>query len=151
MEKIFSSKNFDFFKPEDKELEMVFAGDILNGFPSPSEAFVQEKIDMNKVLNKHSEATFIARAKGLSNYQLINPGDLVIIDKAEEWEHDKLCICFINGDFNAKWIEKKNNIIRLLPFNDSFPTITIDSSNEFIIWGIVTWILHKPHGRPHRL
>lgn len=149
MEKIFSSNNFDFYKPEQKELEVLFVGDIANGFPAPSDDFIQEKIDMNKVLIKHPEATFIARAKGLSNYPLISPGDLVLVDKAEEWRDSALAICFVDGDFSAKWIEKKNDDYFLISFNDKFPAINLCNATDVSIWGVITWILHKPNVRPH--
>ena len=118
MKKILSSQNFDFYKPEIKELKILFVGDIANGFTAQSDDFIQEKIDLNKILIRHPEATILGRAKGLSNYPLINPGDLVLIDKAEEWLHDELAICFVDGEFAAKWIEKVNNKLFLIPLKN---------------------------------
>lgn len=109
MEKILSTRNFDFYEPEIKEFPILFVGDVANGFPAQSDEFIQEKIDLNKVLIKHPEATILGRAKGLSNYPLINPGDLVIIDKAQEWNSNDLAICFVDGEFSAKWIKKESD------------------------------------------
>ena len=132
-------------------MKILFVGDIANGFTAQSDDFIQEKIDLNKILIRHPEATILGRAKGLSNYPLINPGDLVLIDKAEEWLHDELAICFVDGEFAAKWIEKVNNKLFLIPFSNEFPIIDLSKSINVSIWGIVTWILHKPYARPHRL
>lgn len=151
MDKILSSQNFDFYKPELKELEILFVGNVANGFPAQSDDFIQEKIDLNKILIKHPDATILGRAKGLSNYPLINPGDLVIIDKAEEWHTDDLAICFVDGEFAAKWIKKVNDELFLIPFSKDFPTINLNKANNISIWGIITWILHKPNVRPRRL
>lgn len=102
MNKIISSKDFDFYKLEDKKLDIPYVGDIANGFPAQSDDFIQEIIDLNKVLIKHPKTTILGHEKGLSNYPLINPGDFFVIDKAEEWLHNDLVICFVDGEFAAK-------------------------------------------------
>lgn len=66
MKPIYKSESLELFTPETSALNLPFAGNVVAGFPSPADDFVYESIDLNKVLVKHSDATFYARVKGQS-------------------------------------------------------------------------------------
>lgn len=141
---------FEFLKPGNSEVELPFVGDISCGFPSPAEDFAQETIDLNKIIIKHPEATFCARARGTSLSPLVLPGSILVIDKAEEWSADRLAACYVDGEFTAKWIRKENDKISLIPFNADFPILEYKEGTEIIIWGIVIAIINQ-HVRFSRL
>ncbi len=143
MKKILSTPDFDFYSPEISDLELPFVGDIACGFPSPAEDFVNDSIDLNKLLIKHPEATFCARARGSSLYPLVLPGSILVIDRSEEWSTDRLAACYVDGEFTAKWIKKEGNKLSLIPFNSDFPVLEYNDSTEIIIWGIVTAIINQ--------
>ena len=138
-----SQNEFEFFIPEFSEVEIPFVGDIACGFPSPAEDFVQESIDLNKILIKHPEATFCARANGSSLYPLVLPGSILVIDKSEEWSADRLAACYVDGEFTAKWIRKEEGKISLIPFNTDFPVLEYKDGSEVMIWGIVIAIINQ--------
>lgn len=144
MYKIGSHTEFDFYSPEISELELPFAGEVNCGFPSPADDFVQDTLDLNKLLIKHPDATFFAIARGYSLAPLVNPGDVIVIDKSAEWSHDLLACCFIDGEFTVKWIEKSEHKIRLIPLNPEFPILEYSpEKNNIYIWGIITAIINK--------
>ena len=144
MEKIFSSSGFDFFTPGLSELELPLAGEIACGFPSPADDFLQESLDVNKLLVRHPDATFYAVARGTSLAPLVQPGSIMVIDRSLEWSSDLLACCFIDGEFTAKWIEKSGDKIRLIPLNPNFPTLEYSPEEaEIYIWGIVTSIINN--------
>ncbi len=144
MYKIGSHSDFDFYTPEFSDLQLPLAGEINCGFPSPADDFVQESIDLNKMLIKHPDATFYAVARGYSLSPLVNPGDVMIIDKSAEWTHDVLACCFIDGEFTAKWIEQLEDKIRLMPLNPEFPILEYTpEKNNIYIWGVITAIINK--------
>jgi DNA polymerase V len=145
MKKINSSdKNFDFYSLEMSELELPLAGEVKCGFPSPADDFLQESIDLNKLLVKHPEATFYAVSRGYSLAPLVYPGSILVIDRSVEWSSDLLACCYIDGEFTVKWIEKLEDKVRLIPLNKDFPVLEYSADQaEVLIWGIVTSIVNK--------
>lgn len=141
MKKIYSSPEFDFFLPEYSSLELDFVGSVAAGFPSPAEGLTENRIDMNKLLIKHPDATFYARAKGASMNKDFQEGDILIIDRSEEWSDNKIALCFVDGEYTTKRIRIKDGKCLLIPSNDGFPVLEMNS--EVIIWGIVTYSVRK--------
>ncbi|WP_436414101.1 LexA family protein [Petrimonas sp.] len=144
IKKIFSTSEFEFFKPALSTLELPLYDGIPCGFTSPADDHIQDTIDLNKTLIKHPEATFFARANGYSLAPLVLPGSILTIDRAEEWHPDLLAACFIDREFTAKWIKQTGDIIRLIPFNAQFPVLEYNIHEaEISIWGIITSIINQ--------
>ena len=115
------------------------------GYPSPSEDFIELKLDLNKHLIKHPSATFYVRVKGnsMENANIFN-GDLLIVDKALEAENNSIAICVIDGDFTVKRLKKSGDELFLIPENPNYKPIKITDANNFQVWGIVSFVIHKP-------
>ncbi|MFT3994836.1 MAG: translesion error-prone DNA polymerase V autoproteolytic subunit [Dysgonomonas sp.] len=129
-------------------IELPYVGGVKAGFPSPAQDYIESAIDLNKELIKHPSATFIARVTGDSLKDAgLNVGDLVIVDKAEAYVHGKMAICFIDGEFTAKYLnlnDKNKDIIWLHSANEKYAPIKVTPENDFIIWGMVIEIIKKP-------
>ena len=137
----------DFFTPDfSTQLELPLAGTaIAAGFPSPAEEYLDLALDLNKVLIKHPAATFYARVKGDSMVDAgIQDGDLLIIDKALEPKEGAIAVCFLDGEFTVKRLSVKEEGVYLMPANQEFKPIRITEENEFLVWGIVAYVIHKP-------
>lgn len=143
MEKIFSSSNFDFYSPDFSELELDYVGNIRAGFPSPAEDFSDDRIDLNKLLIRHPEATFYAKVKGNSMTEDFQEGDLLIIDRSVEYAENKIALCFIDGEFTLKRIKYVENKCFLAPSNEEFPLIEVSEGSNALIWGVVTYSVKK--------
>ena len=145
MKKLFKSTQIEIFNPEYSELEIPLSGAVAAGPFTNVDDFVSERIDINKLLIKHPEATFYARVKGNSMSGDFNEGDLLVVDKAEEWTHGKIALCYLDGEFTVKRIEIEKGICRLMPSNPKFEPITITSENTLLVWGIILYSIRK-HG-----
>lgn len=146
MEKInkISSSKFDIFIPDTStKMEIPYIGTVRAGFPSPADDFPYEKIDLNKLLIKHPQATFFARAKGESMNKDFQDDDLLIIDRSLDYKDGYIAFCYIDGEFTTKRISKKRNKCYLLPSNENFPIIEVKDSQELMIMGIVTTIIRN--------
>lgn len=120
------------------------ASNIKAGFPSPAEDYLEPSIDLNKELVKHPASTFFGRVSGESMKGAgIEDGDILVIDKSLEPFNGAAAVCFIDGEFTLKYIRLTPKAIWLIPANPSFPRLKITSQNEFIIWGIVTYVIKK--------
>ena len=126
-------------------LELPISGTgISAGFPSPAEDFEEVSLDLNKALVKHPAATFYARVKGTSMTDAgILDGDLLVIDKAVIPKDGDIAVCFLNGEFTVKRISKREEGLYLMPANEEFEPIRVTEESEFLVWGIVTFVIHR--------
>ncbi len=117
---------------------------ISAGFPSPADDFKQQRISLDKELIKNKEATFFVRVSGQSMIGAgLDDNDLLIVDKSLEPEHNKIAVCFIDGEFTVKRLKVETDSIWLQPENPNYKPIKITEENNFLIWGIVTYIIKK--------
>jgi len=117
---------------------------IKAGFPSPADDYYESHLDLNELLIKNKASTFFAKVSGNSMEKAgISDGDILIIDRSIEPSDGKIAVCFIDGEFTLKRLHIKNNECYLMPENDNYKPIKITPENEFIIWGIVTYVIKK--------
>ena len=139
MRKLFTSAQIEIFKPEFSEVKIPMAGSVAAGPFSNVDDFVSERIDLNKLLIRHPEATFYARVRGNSMLGDFSDGDLLVVDRAEEWSHGRIALCYLEGEFTVKRIHLENGICTLIPSNPSYKPIVITSENTLVVWGIITY------------
>jgi len=147
LSRIHTGPVLDFFTPDfTTELKLPLAGSPVSaGFPSPAEDYIEMALDLNKELIKHPAATFYARVKGSSMIDAgIADGDLLIIDKALEPKDGDIAVCFIDGEFTLKRLALKEDGLYLMPANAEFKPIRITEENDFLVWGMLAYIVHKP-------
>ncbi|MEI8033383.1 MAG: translesion error-prone DNA polymerase V autoproteolytic subunit [Chlorobiaceae bacterium] len=147
LSKVHSGVTLDFYAPDFRtalELPLSAAG-VAAGFPSPAEEFEELSLDLNRELIRHPAATFYARVKGSSMIDAgINDGDLLIVDKALEPKDGSIAVCFIDGEFTLKRLAVRDDAVYLMPANAEFKPIRISEDNDFTVWGVVAYIIHKP-------
>ena len=133
-----------FFTPDvenSNELPYYSSG-IKAGFPSPALDFEDDKISLDKFLVNNHLSTFYAKASGNSMTGAgIDNGDIMVIDRSLEPTENKIAVCCIDGEFTVKRIKIKKDGLYLFPENKDFEPIKITESNQFIVWGIVTYVI----------
>ena len=136
-------KKLSFFIPDpENALGLPFVGGIKAGFPSPAIDFEDDKMSLDKFLVKNHQATFYAKADGDSMIGAgIDNGDIMIIDRSLEPANNKIAVCCIDGEFTVKRIKIDKDGIYLIPENKDFQPIHITEANQFIVWGIVTYVI----------
>ena len=127
-------------------LEFAFMGEIKAGFPSPGED-VREKLDLLKLLVRHNASTFFFRVDGVSMVDAdMDEGDILIVDRAVEPYNGCKAVCFIDGEYTVKRVEIHDGWAVLVPCNEKnskFKPIPVGPENQFLIWGVVTWVIKK--------
>ena len=138
--------NIDIFTPQSNgSMEIPLSEErVAAGFPSPADDYASTKLDLNRELIKNPASTFYARVSGLSMVdEGINDGDLLVIDKSLEPHDGSLAVCYIDGEFTLKRFERHDGYGLLMPANREFRPIKVTGEDDFIIWGIVTYIIKK--------
>jgi DNA polymerase V len=117
---------------------------ISAGFPSPADDYMEAGIDLNRELIRNPGATFFGRVKGFSMQDAgISDGDVLVIDKSLEPRNGAVAVCFLDGEFTVKRIRIENGELFLVPENKEFQPIRITDGNDFMVWGIVTYVIKK--------
>lgn len=117
---------------------------IVAGFPSPAEDYLEAMLDLNKELIKNPSSTFYGRVKGVSMKDTgVDHGDLLVIDKSLPYRNNALAVCFFNGEFTLKRIKREGGGIVLMPTNRDYQPIMVKEDADFAVWGIVTYIIKK--------
>ena len=127
---------------EGVELDML--GEVRAGFPSLADEEPTEKLDLVKLLVRHPSSTFFFRIGGTSMVDAeMDEGDIVIVDRSIEPYNGCSAICFIDGEFTLKRIQRHKDHIELIAANPNFKPIRIDANSNFVVWGVVTYVIKK--------
>ena len=111
------------------------------GFPSPATDYIEDDVDLNTHLIKNAPATFIIRVQGKSMANVgIYDGDLLIVDRSINPKNSSTVIANVNEELVVKtFIKGKNN-----NYLASGPNkIELSENPNVIIWGVVTYVIHK--------
>ena len=140
------TQNLTFFTPElfQDSGAIYFETGISAGFPSPADDFKQERLSLDNILVKNKISTFYARVNGQSMIGAgLDDNDLLVIDRSLEPAHNKIAVCFLDGEFTVKRLKVKPDGVWLQPENPNYKPIKITEENNFVIWGIVTNVIKK--------
>ena len=114
------------------------------GFPSPAESHQNERLDLNEHLIRHPLATFFVRVTGDSMIgERLFDGDLLIVDRAEDARHNHIVLAIVNGEFCVKRLHIQPGRVALCSANPAYPDITLDTEDQWEIWGRVIHSIHK--------
>lgn len=137
-------KVMDFIAAKSYRLPL-YSSKVQAGFPSPSEDYLEARLDINEYLIKHPASTFLLEVTGDSMIEAaICEGDKLVVDKSIEPGNGKIVIASINGEFTVKRLRYDEQGIKyLVPENKKYPAIRIEGRNDIRFWGVVTGIIRK--------
>lgn len=122
---------------------IIASSKVPAGFPSPAENYIERSIDLNEWLVKNKLATFLVVADGDSMNFEFRSGDTLIVDRSIEPKHGDVVIACLDGEFTVKrWtrIEERHYLVAA---NPAYPPMEVTKENEFLIWGVVNFAIHK--------
>lgn len=114
------------------------------GFPSPADDYVERRLNLDEHLIQHRESTFFMRVAGHSMRGLgIFDGDLLIVDRSVPAVHGCVVVAVIDGEFTVKQLlyTALGKVLRAA--HPDYPEVAIKPEQDFTIWGVVQWNVHK--------
>ena len=130
-----------------EHIEVDMLGEVRAGFPSPADEEPHEKLDLMRLLVRHPASTFFFRVGGTSMVEAdMDEGDIIIVDRAVHPYNNCKAVCFIDGEYTVKRIEIGEGRLRLMPANENntvYQPIEITEENNFMVWGVVTYVIKK--------
>ncbi|ANG92673.1 translesion error-prone DNA polymerase V autoproteolytic subunit [Enterobacteriaceae bacterium 155047] len=122
----------------------LFLERVACGFPSPAQDYVEDRIDLNKLVVTHPNATYFVKVSGDSMIGVgIGEGDLLVVDRALTAGHGNIVVAAVDGEFTVKELQTVP-FLALVPHNPQYQPITFQPDEEVQIFGVVTHSL-KSH------
>lgn len=121
----------------------LYSSKVAAGTPFPAEDQIDTIIDLNELVVKNTQATFLVRASGESMIDAgIHDNDILVVDRSINPSHGKIVIAAVDGQLTVKRLYQEKNNLFLMPENKKFKPIKIKEGNEMVIWGVVTNVIH---------
>jgi DNA polymerase V len=135
---------FDVGEPTTTLWLPVFASLVPAGFPSPASDELEELFDLNRILFRHPEATYLIRVSGESMRGAeIHAGDLLAVDKHLEADHNHIVVAVVEGECTVKRLVRRGASWWLQAENPAYPDYEITEPDNLRIWGVVTHVVHE--------
>ncbi len=121
----------------------LFSSKVAAGFPSPADDYIEKTLDLNDLLIQKPAATFFVRAEGESMLGAgIHPNDILVVDRSIKPVIGKIVICALHGELTVKRLKSVGDEITLGAENPAYADITVKEEADFVIWGVVTNVIH---------
>jgi DNA polymerase V len=78
-----------------------------------------------------------------SIYYVTYSNYIEIVDKSINALHGHIVIAAVNGELTVKRLSRVDGRVRLMPENDDFEPIDITKDHDLVIWGVVTYVIHR--------
>lgn len=123
----------------------LFGGRVAAGFPSPAEDYIEKELDANELLITNRAATYFVQIQGQSMRGCwIRDGDIAVVDCSITPRRGMVVVAVLDGEMLVKQLDVGPAGEPLLkPSNARYPTIAVQEGQDFLIWGVVTWSLHR--------
>jgi len=109
------------------------------GFGSPADDTGVTRLDLNDILVRNPQATFMMRAAGCAMREAgIDDGDILLVDRAITPAHGHIVIAVVDEDFVCRRLFKHGNDIRLQAAEAASADIAPRDGQELQVWGVVT-------------
>lgn len=133
------------FKAQTHRRVPMASASVQAGFPSPADDHLESSLDLNEHLVSNPAATFFVRVQGNSMKDAgIVDGDTLIVDRSVTPKDRQIVIAMLDGEFTVKRLRERGKRVFLQAENSEFAPIEISENQELTIWGVVTFVIHRP-------
>ncbi|MGA0534352.1 MULTISPECIES: LexA family protein [Hansschlegelia] len=127
----------------DELLVPMFAHAICAGFPSPADDFLEDAVDVARLLITNAPATFLWRVDGASMTGVgIFDRDILVVDRSLEPRDGDVVVAIVDGERSLKRLTLGARP-NLAFANSRMPVYELPDLVDVEIWGVVTWNLHR--------
>jgi DNA polymerase V len=111
-------------------------------FGSPAGESGVGRLDLNDILIRHPQASYLMRMTGHSMRDAgIDDGDLAVVDRAIDAAHGHVVIAVVGDDFVCRRLHRSGSDVRLCAADSGCADLRADDGQEFQVWGVVTNVI----------
>jgi DNA polymerase V len=120
------------------------------GFPSPADNYIERACDLNDLCISNLEATYFVQVTGDSMIgDHIVEGDVLVVDCSRKATEGKIVVASYNGEDTVKRLHyhtggPAGKGVVLRASNPRYEPIYVKPGDDFRIFGVVTFVIHKP-------
>ena len=116
----------------------LLARPVSAGFPSPADDFIEDEIDLQRLLVTNRPATFLFRVAGDSMVgKGMLDGDLAIVDRSLVPRNGDVVVVDVDGERSFKVWTRKGGTVGLAFANPRYPAFVLDPGATVEVWGVV--------------
>lgn len=113
------------------------------GYPSPSQDYATDELDLNERLIRDRVSTFVWKAAGHSMTGAgIHDGDLLLVDRGVDPVPGHVVVAVVDGEYTVKRLDLVGERLVLRAEAPGYSDIIPGELSETGLWGVVTWVLH---------
>ena len=117
----------------------ILATPVRAGFPSPADDFIEEEIDLQRLLISNRPATFLVRVSGDSMILArLFDGDLAVVDRSLTPRNGDIVVVDIDGERSFKVWKRQGPRVTLHFANPRFPEFRLSPDAAIDVWGVVS-------------
>ena len=117
----------------------LLAKPVQAGFPSPADDFIEEEIDLQRLLIVNRPATFLVRVAGDSMILArLFDGVLAVVDRSLTPRNGDIVVVDIDGERSFKVWKRQGPRISLHFANPRFPEFQLSPDAVIEVWGVVS-------------
>jgi DNA polymerase V len=121
----------------------LYSSRVPAGIPTPLEDHLDDTIDLNELMIKNPDCTYLVRVTGDSMIDAgIREDDVLVVDLGKTPEHRDIVIVSVDGELTVKRLYRQNGDIMLVPENPDYEPRLIKEGEELKVHGVVTFIIH---------
>jgi len=114
------------------------------GFGAAADDYMERGIDLNEQLIKNKPATYFFRMKGDAMKEAgIFDGDVLIVDRSVKLVNGKIIVAILNGELLVRRFHKNFSSAFLIPENNRYKSINLAEFSDFMLWGVVVYVIHQ--------
>jgi len=111
-------------------------------FGSPAGDSGIGRLDLNDILIRHPQASFLMRIAGQSMREAgIDDGDLALVDRAIDAAHGHVVIAVVADEFVCRRLHRLDSELRLQAADPECADLVANEGEEFQVWGVVTNVI----------
>ena len=113
------------------------------GFGAAADDYMERGIDLNEKLIRNKPATYFFRMRGDAMKDAgIFDNDVLIVDRSLKLLNGKIIVAVLNGELLVRRYHKNFSSAFLIPENDRYKSINLQEFSDFVMWGVVTYVIH---------
>lgn len=122
----------------------LFFSKVHAGFPSPADDFMDNRLNLNDYVITNPRSTYFVKVSGDSMVGAgIFSGDILVVDRSVPAINNRIVVAMVDGEFMVKRLRQHKKSMYLISENSSYPPIEV-LDQDLMIWGVVTFSVHKP-------
>jgi DNA polymerase V len=123
---------------------IMYENPVRCGYPAVAQDVIAKPVDLNEILVKNRQATFVFVAEGSSmEGEHIPEGALLVVDTSVRPRTGHIVLASVDGEYTLKKVDFK--LMRLIPANPAYEPIVLHEGMELKIVGVVTSIIINPY------